>query len=235
MTRKAQPTDIPKFSPTWDTSTQTIDFDGLFKTDLSVTGTFDLRTIQSTALGKLLDAVPIPALLVTERCQVIFSNKACEKLGGEDSAIVGSSFLDFLPHLEDDERSRVLATKAQAMFQKALETRKPQQAEAILRIGEATMWFRLHLRCVRMVERHILVILEDLTHEKVRLRANAKEEQRLRRTMDALRRRVHELTAELAAAREELKRSAITDETTDDFLHMCFQTAGADALTNSRT
>ncbi|MCA1960986.1 MAG: PAS domain-containing protein [Desulfomonile sp.] len=212
MVLKTQQADIPKFSPNWDTSTQTIDFDSLFNTDLSVTGTFDLRTIQSTALGKLLDAVPIPALLVTEQCRVIFANKACDKLAGDDSQIMGSLFLDFLPRVEDDERSRVLANKAEAIFRNALETRKPQKAEAILRIGSATKWFRLHLRCVRMVERHILVILEDLTHEKVRLRVNAREEHRLRKTVEALRRRVQELTAELAATREDLKSAAIAGE-----------------------
>jgi|GEM_PF-1213397 len=225
MAHNTQQADIPKFSPNWDTSTQTIDFDSLFNTDLSVTGTFDLRTIQSTALGKLLDAVPIPAVLVTEKCRVVFANKACNKLAGNYSQIIGSSFLDFLPQLEDDERSRILAGKAEAVFRKALETRKPQKAEAILRIGEATKWFRLHLRCVRMVERHILVILEDLTHEKVRLRVNAKEEHRLRETVEALRRRVHELTAELEATKEELKRAAIAGETGGEVLQIRFQCA----------
>lgn len=235
MDRKTQPADIPKFSPAGDTTTQTIDFDSLFKTNLSVSGTFDLRTIQSTALGKLLDAVPIPALLVTERCMVGYCNKACQRLAGMESPIVGSSFLDFLPRLEDDERSRMLVTKARGIFEKAFETRKPQQAEAILRIGKATIWFRLHLRCVRMVERYVMVMLEDVTPEKVRLRANEREEHRLREMVDALRRRVRELTAELAQARKGLKRAAMMEETTKEFLHLCIPTTGADTRTKSQT
>lgn len=233
MVRKATSADIPKFALRGDTSTQTIDFGELFSTDLSETGTFDLRAIQSTALGKLLDAVPTPALLVTDQCHVIFGNKACERLGGTDSPIVGSSFLDFLPRLDDDDRSRVLATKAQAVFKKAFETRKPHQTEAILRIGKSTKWFRLHLHCVRMVERYIMVILEDLTHEKVRLRVNEREEHRLRNTVVELRRWVSELTAELEAAREDLRRCGSVVEPTPDFLHRRFHSSAANRSTNS--
>jgi hypothetical protein len=56
-------------------ATQTIDLGPFLTQDLYSTGSFDLSAMEGTSVGKLLDALPIPALLIDERHDIGFANQ----------------------------------------------------------------------------------------------------------------------------------------------------------------
>jgi hypothetical protein len=70
-----------------DVTTQTIDVSNLFNANSASEGDFDLGKIPFTALGKLLDALPIPTLLVDSQCRLIFSNNSVKQLGPEQNRL----------------------------------------------------------------------------------------------------------------------------------------------------
>lgn len=190
-------TEMPHL-PLGNESTQTIDLQSLFAPDLSQTGVFDLRDIASTSFGKLLDAVPVPVLLIDKWFFVVFVNQSCEKLSPDYKGIAGVRFTDLLPNPGDPTRATTLKTKTMKLLERVFADRSPQRAEAILEIGAHRVWTRLNLRSVRLSsDRHIMVIIEDVTSERTNQRAFQKGEQKLRESLvtlqDRLRRIVHEL------------------------------------------
>ena len=56
--------------------TETIDLNTVFAADLTVTGSFDMRGAEAGSLGKLLNALPIPALLISTANQVVYTNSS---------------------------------------------------------------------------------------------------------------------------------------------------------------
>lgn len=184
--------------------TQTIDLNDLFSGEsVAETGTFDLRSIESTSLGKLLDALPMPACLIDQWYCVVFSNQAWRKnISAPDPADYGS-FLDLLPRPAEEEKAKNLELKAEQLLDKAFETRKPQQAEAIFELKQRRMWSRLHLRAVRILsQRHLLCLIEDITAERTRQRLAQREVNLLRKSLKALEKRVQDLTGQVGKTGE---------------------------------
>ncbi len=61
--------------------TETIDVTSLFSKELSDTGSFDIRgDIWKTTFGQVLQALPIPAFLIDQDCNLLFANQACSKI-----------------------------------------------------------------------------------------------------------------------------------------------------------
>ncbi len=60
--------------------TQTIDLKSLFSPDLSASGVYDLRKHRRYGTGKLLEAIPIPIMLIDKWFFVAFANKAFGKI-----------------------------------------------------------------------------------------------------------------------------------------------------------
>ena len=54
---------------------QTIDLHSLFAYEAGKSGVFDLSDIASTSLGKLLDAIPVPVLLITSGSASLLSTR----------------------------------------------------------------------------------------------------------------------------------------------------------------
>jgi len=189
------------------TATETINLNDVLAGGVAETGSFDLRSLVSTSLGKLLDALPIPALLVDQWYGVIFSNEACSKIGLNGAKIYGTSFVDLLPRATDTKKGAELTEKAVALLERAFKTRRSQRAEAILEAGQRRLWARLHLRAVRMgSQQHVLVVVEDMTYEKAQARVSRREESRLRQTKEQLEDRARRLEAELREVTGRLDR-----------------------------
>jgi len=184
-------------------ATQTIDLNSLFSADVYETGSFDLRSIASTTLGSLLNALPIPAFLVDGLLSVVFANDACSKIGSDCHLMHGVRFVDLLPYPVDAAKALALSAKAESLLERAFHTRKPQRAEAILKIHERRIWCRLHIRSVRLAsERYLLVLIEDLTSEKKQQRLSQREEIRLRRAYHEMDHELRERVAELQESRK---------------------------------
>ena len=154
--------------------TETIDLASLLKADLSASGSFDIRGgIWASTFGKLLQSLPIPALLVDQSFNIVVANQACGKIGAEVESITGAPFC----HLFRDHSAR---EQAQSLLEKLFSNRKSLVREAALRIGNRTVWGRLTLRSIRIFkDRFALVLVEDLTAEKTQYALIEKQTERV--------------------------------------------------------
>ncbi len=126
-------------------------------------GSFDVGLMASTSFGKLLDALPIPALLIDVTYKVTFANAACGLMSDNYSAIQGIPFCSLVPKPRNAE-------KALTILKRVFNSRRLIVAEAILEIDARKIWGRLYFRSIRMAtDRYILLIIEDLTSEKTQL------------------------------------------------------------------
>jgi PAS domain S-box-containing protein len=171
---------------------------------LNASGSFALSDFPS--FGRLLHAMPIPAMLIDRSCSIKFTNHSCHKMGIVSDPDRIPSFLS-LPLLDED------AIKIREMVEGIFYDRKPQVAETILKNDIKTIWGRIHLRSIRVHnKRFALLLIEDLTAEKKQLVVAKKQEQRARQARDCLRAARDELeqrvairTAELTAANDRLQ------------------------------
>ena len=183
-------------------ATETIDLNRMFSGEITRTGSFDLSELRATTFGRLLNAIPIPALLVARSSEIIFANHACN---GSDRSTGGSSELEDTP-LGSLFIGGGAPDQARLMLARVLETRRRRTATAQLRLPKGRVWGRLHMRSLRISsERMVLVLIEDLTAERNRLEQKEKHEEQLQEAHDALEARVKDRTAELVDANERLR------------------------------
>ena len=72
------------------------------------------------------------------------------------------------------------------------------------------IWARLHLRSVRIgLERHVLLIIEDLTHDKKQLILTQRHDEKYRKANFKLGKRVDELTEKVRMLRERLETETV--------------------------
>ena len=180
--------------------TETIELSPLLSESAVVTGSFDLSETQASSLGKLLHALPLPALVIDHSYRIGFANKSCRKISAEYKKIVGESLSSIFPDPSAPQ-------KAKSLIEEIFLTRKPQMAQAIVGLGKHKIFGRLHFRHLRIGETpSVLLIIEDLTLEKRQLLLNQKHHRELERAQDQLERRVKERTAELNTINNLLQR-----------------------------
>lgn len=196
----------PTLSAAAELATMTIDLDGLFTEDVQSTGTFDLRSLGSTSLGMLMDAMPMPALLIDRCFFVVFVNQACAKLSTQWNAMQGRPFADLVPQPKDADRAKALANKTLFLLEGAFKTRMPQISEAILQFDRKRAWCRLHLRSVRIhSQRYLFLIVEDLTAERTQQALSAREEKRMRQANEDLKTNLRQQTERAQSLAKRLK------------------------------
>jgi signal transduction histidine kinase len=193
-------------------STLTIDIDTLFPEDVTSSGSFDLRGIQETSFGRLLEALPIPALVLDESHNVFFANRACNKISRRQQVQIGIGFESVFPVPS-------LAEKAGLIVEEVFATRRPDVITAILKFQERYVWGRVHFRSVRMGgDRFLLVLIEDLTSEKKQILMTQKHNEEYRRQI-AHRRTVEMKLEKALALSTELRREAeAADKSKSEFL-----------------
>ncbi len=144
-------------------STESIDVGDLLIEDVTSSGSFDLMQFGTTPFGKLLQALPVPVLLIDRSFRIIFANRACGKINAEYERFV-SGPVDVIS--SDTHSIKIVRSHLKEVFS----TRKPQTCEAVLRTGRIGVWGRLSFRSIRSEdERLILLVVEDLTAEKKQL------------------------------------------------------------------
>ncbi len=190
----------PRLMEKFATGTQSLDLSSVFSGDVTASGSFDVRGIQKTFLGKLLDSLPIPALLIDPSHSIVFVNAGSKKIFEDPDDMLFSGLEDIFVHRKDAERCANLVARV-------LEDRKQQITEAAVGTVKEPIWGRLHFRSLRMGhERSILVLIEDLTPEKKKVYLVKKYSEELRKAHDELEMRVRERTAELREANVQLQR-----------------------------
>ncbi len=146
-----------------DETSESIDLTGVFRQDLTVSGSFDARAFEQTSFGKLLQALPTPALMIERSGNITFSNEAWGRISRNYRDLAGSPFRDLFPKsTAGDSAASLIAT--------IFKERKPKAWTGKLIIDERPIWARAHFRAVRLADaRLILVLVEDLTLEKRQL------------------------------------------------------------------
>lgn len=161
----------PDFLHDRETLTQSIDLDRLFTKDVTTSGSFDLRRIRDISFGKLLEAIPIATVLIDSDQKIIFSNQAVGRISPAGEALLGIDFSSlFLDKID--------SWKAWTAIDEIFRDRRTRILEGLLRINDATLWCRVHLRSVRFRnQRSVIALIEDLTAEKRQLILNEKYQQ----------------------------------------------------------
>jgi diguanylate cyclase (GGDEF)-like protein/PAS domain S-box-containing protein len=184
-------------------STETIDLNTLYARDFTQSGSFDLRQVEATSLGELLEALPIATLLVDVSGTIIFANRALEKVTPSYREVVGTGFVSLFP-------GPAIAKKARAVLNKVVQTRKPQFAQGPMRIHRSYLWGRMYFRSIRFGdERSVMVLIEDLSLERKQVQLTERHAQELRETRDQLDLKVNERTAALLHANEQLRKEIV--------------------------
>jgi PAS domain-containing protein len=175
-------------------STESIELKSLLTRDVTTSGSFEVRGgIWATTFGKVLQALPIPAFLIDEHLHVAVSNQACGRFTTAYEKIQGKPFADLFGGPSAAERAR-------SLLQGVFFDRQPRVGEGTLIIDGAMVWARMTFRSIRIRnQRLVLVLLEDLTQEKVQLNENEMLRQELER-------RVEQRTAELRKTNANLMR-----------------------------
>jgi PAS domain-containing protein len=175
-------------------TTESIEVKSLFPSDAATSGGFDVRGgIWATTFGKVIQALPIPVFLIDESLKLAVANQACSRFTPYYEKIQGKPFASLLG-------GPSAAEKAQSILQQVFSDRKARIGEGMLRIDNAMLWARMTFRSIRIMnDRFVIVLIEDLTREKVQLREN--EVLRLE-----LEQRVQQRTRELSKTNEDLTR-----------------------------
>jgi two-component system, cell cycle sensor histidine kinase and response regulator CckA len=136
--------------------TETIDLTSMFTPDVSSSGSFDLRGLRVSTVGKLLDAIPIPALLVGSSCVVMFANQACRKISVQKDQLLGMNFASLFL----DSGAGI---QAESAIEKAFNHKIPLVFEALVGSAKSSVQGRLHLRPIKVGrQRAVMVIIEDM-------------------------------------------------------------------------
>ncbi|MBI5247983.1 MAG: PAS domain S-box protein [Desulfomonile tiedjei] len=154
--------------------TESLDLATALTEELTTSGSFSFRGVKKTLFGKLLQALPIPALLIDESHEVTFANRSCERINCSGGRIVGTPFCSLFPNSQASKEARTI-------LEKVFQTRKREHYHAVLEVNETRIWARINFRSVRMGnERCILLLIEDLTHEKEQLIRNQEHQEVLK-------------------------------------------------------
>lgn len=179
-------------------STDSIDLTSLINRNVTLTGSFDLRGVEAKSVSKLLDSLPMPALLVDDGYAVAFANDYWTETIGDFNKIEGRAFNRLFPDPSQ-------AAQVQDLLHATFTDRKPRARKLSLNTGKKQIWGRMHLRSLRFgVRRYILVLYQDLTSEKEQLNLVKRHSEELRRAHGQLERRVEQRTEELKRANAQL-------------------------------
>lgn len=165
----------PEPSPDGSDATETIDVESLLTQDITPSGSFDIRDgIWATTFGKVIQALPIPVLLVNAGYDTVVANQACGKISPEYEKILEREFASLFP-------DPPTADAAQRILEQVFRTRVSSTLEGMLCIGAHWIWARTSFRSIRVgPDRYVLVLVEDLTAEKRQVTQEKKHNRLLR-------------------------------------------------------
>ncbi len=156
-------------------STQTLDLTNLFSSDVTSSGSYYTKGIRKTLFGRLMEALPVPALLVSGSKHVVFANRAWGRIAPTYDKAVGKGFCDLFS-------GAPTAKDLDAAVNKVFASRQVLSKKAALQIGGHEIWGRTTLRSVRLgPDRYLLALVEDLTEEKKQLLLKQEHQEALKR------------------------------------------------------
>ncbi len=143
--------------------TESIDLTEVLTKDLTSSGSFLIAGLQETFFGKLLEALPISALLIDKSSTIRFANESWVRFSGGLQKLGDRSFSSLFMNVNS-------ARNINFLVKQVFDDRKPRVSVEKLLISSNQVWARIYLRSVRVVgERLVLCLAEDLTYEKRQL------------------------------------------------------------------
>ncbi len=143
-----------------DDMTETIDLNHLFSTELTSSGSFDLRRVKFASFGKLLQAMSVPTLLISSSYVIDFVNDSFLAMSRLPSDPVGKEIFELFPEKKQTE-------EALAVLEEVFKERMPLTLERRLFIHDTEVWGRIHLRTIRLAgEQMVLAQIENITAQK---------------------------------------------------------------------
>jgi PAS domain S-box-containing protein len=181
-----------------DDFTETVDLTHVLTDDMTATGSFSFGGVEKTWFGKLLQALPLPAMVIDRSAEIIFVNRSCSKLTNERLRLFRKRFSSLFSKPS-------VAQEAESLLTQVFETRKRASSQALLEIDGHKIWARMYLSSVRIeATRSVLLLIEDLTLEKEQLLLRQRHQEEILRERNELDQRVKERTAELRILNEKL-------------------------------
>ena len=188
-----------------DEPTESVDLSRLMVNELTSSGSFSFTGITKTWFGKLVQALPVLALLIDESGKIIFANQCWERVSPDHREILDKPFASFFPN-------PWVAQEAQSITRKVFSTRKPEIYQAVLQIDENKLWGKMHFRSIRVGQtRCLLILVEDLTSEREQLAQKQKHEEDLRHEIEERKRTEEALQIKESAIASSISGIAITD------------------------
>jgi PAS domain S-box-containing protein len=127
------------------------------------TGTFDVCGLQLTALGKILDAMPMPALLIDPLSRIAFANRSCSRISRQPEKLQGLSLSTLF-----SEESAI--AEIQRATNEVFSTGKSQLIDSTFEITGHRMWSRLYLQSMAFgSSKWMVLLMKDLAHGKNRI------------------------------------------------------------------
>jgi diguanylate cyclase (GGDEF)-like protein/PAS domain S-box-containing protein len=143
--------------------TESINLTEVLTKDLTSSGSFLIAGLQETFFGKLLEALPISALLIDKSSTIRFANQSWVRFSGGHQKLEDRSFSSLFMNVNS-------ARDINFLVKQVFDDRKPRVSVEKLLISSNQVWARIYLRSVRVAgERLVLCLAEDLTYEKRQL------------------------------------------------------------------
>ncbi len=143
--------------------TESIDLTEVLTKDLTSSGSYHVGELQGTFFGKLLEALPVSALLIDKSFRIRFANQSWVRFSGDFQKLGDYSFSSLFINATS-------ARNINFLLKQVFNDRKPRVSVEKLMIGSNQVWARIYLRSLRIAgERLVLCLAEDLTHEKRQL------------------------------------------------------------------
>jgi diguanylate cyclase (GGDEF)-like protein/PAS domain S-box-containing protein len=143
--------------------TESIDLTEVLTKDLTSSGSFCIAGLQETFFGKLLEALPVSALLIDKSLRIRFANQSWGRFSGDFQKLEDRPFSSIFMNV-------TAALNINFLLKQVFDDRKPRVSVEKLLIGSNQIYARIYLRSLRVAgERLVLCLAEDLTYEKRQL------------------------------------------------------------------
>jgi diguanylate cyclase (GGDEF)-like protein/PAS domain S-box-containing protein len=178
--------------------TETIDLTPFAADALESPRLEDVFQTSAVPFKKLLEALPIPVLMMDRSHSIRFVNESCALLTEDYRKLEHARFVDLFA-------SPASVQKAEQFMDRILLDRHPLVFDAKLEIEGRKLWGRMHLRSIRLGSTvAVLALIEDLTAEKRQLIVQRKSHERLRAAHSRLEERAVELSDIIEELEEEM-------------------------------
>ncbi|MFA6222912.1 MAG: PAS domain S-box protein [Desulfomonilaceae bacterium] len=139
------------------------DVASLLDEDPTLPDSVEMRELQAAALAKLLDAMPIPAVLIDPLSLIVFANQSFRRTILQPEKLQGLSLSTLFP----DKR---VFTKIQHLTEEVLTTGKSQVVYAPFEVTDQRIWGHLRFQSMRLGNnKWMALLMEDLSSEKTQL------------------------------------------------------------------